>query len=305
MILAPVIIATYSRVEHFIKCVESLKVNSLAKESVLIIGIDFPIKDEHVKANQEIKEYCRNITGFKEVVIKEWSENLGPRMNFFKLREIGFTFSNKLILTEDDNIFHQDFLNYMNHNLDKFENDETVFSVCGYNYPINYKNVNPTDNLCLKAYSAWGVGIWKEKFEDVNFKSGEFQNILISPSKVLSVSRKLGEHIIQHYLHAERKKLIYGDTWVSLYLYQCDKYCIFPAKTLVKNIGNDGSGINCGVDCKINNQIMLNGEKINEVYHVESVYHRQQINEYFKLPFKSKIKLAMFLVYNYIANRLA
>ncbi|MDT9702962.1 hypothetical protein, partial [Streptomyces sp. P17] len=77
-------------------------------------------------------------------------------------------------------------------NLDKFENDETVFSVCGYNYPINYKNVNPTDNLCLKAYSAWGVGIWKEKFEDVNFKSGEFQNILISPSKVLSVSRKLG-----------------------------------------------------------------------------------------------------------------
>ncbi|EKO3674080.1 hypothetical protein M3923_002769 [Vibrio metschnikovii] len=303
MILAPVIIATYSRVAHFIKCVESLKKNSLATETILVVGIDYPVKDEHIQANENIKDYCRTITGFKKVIIKEWPENLGPRLNFFRLREIGFTFSNKLILTEDDNVFHQDFLSYMNHNLDRFENDETVFSVCGYNYPIDYKNVNSTDNLLLKAYSAWGVGIWKEKFEHVSFKQGEFQNILKSPYKVLSVAKTLGDHVIQHYLHAERNKLIYGDTWISLYLYQYNKYSIFPAKTLVENIGNDGSGINCGIDDKINNQAMLNVDKVNEVYHVESIYHRQQINDYFKLTLKSKIKLSILLMYNLFFNK--
>lgn len=293
---APIVIATYNRVLHFIKCIESLKKNDLAKFSTIIIGIDLPISEQHIEDNNKIKHYCRNLTGFKSIIVKEWTENLGPRGNFQKLRKIAFKLSDSIILTEDDNVFHPDFLSYMNFNLNKYKTDESIFSVCGYNYPIEYKNTNEEDNMLLKAYSAWGVGIWKHKFEKIKFEQREYNKYLKSPFKILEVSRTIGDHVLYHYYHAVKNKLIYGDTWISLYMFENNKYCIFPAKTLVENIGNDGSGVNCGVNDNLNCQKMLVSNKINDIYHAESINHRRQINTYFKLAFKTKFKFTLLLL---------
>lgn len=297
MIYAPIVIGTYNRFDHFVKCIESLKKNFGAEKTTLIIGIDFPVNKKHVLDNDKIKTYCREISGFGRVIVKEWTENLGPRKNFQELREIAFSISDRVILTEDDNVFHVDFLNFINLNLEIYKNDGNVFSVCGYNYPIKFKGVEEKDNLMLKAFSAWGVGLWKEKFDIVKFELGEYNKFLDSTRNVFKVSKTLGQHVLLHYFYAEKNKKIYGDTWISLYLYDSDKYCVFPAKTLVKNIGNDGSGANCGIDEKINNQEVLGVRKNGNIIHLESDQHRMQLNEYFKLSLRSKFKFAILLFF--------
>ncbi|HIF9430777.1 TPA: hypothetical protein ACX6R9_002737 [Photobacterium damselae] len=293
---APIVIATYNRFFHFTKCIESLKKNDLATFSTIIIGIDFPISEQHIEDNNKIKHYCRNLTGFKSIIVKEWTENLGPRGNFQELRKIAFKLSDSIILTEDDNVFHPDFLSYMNFNLNKYKTDDSIFSVCGYNYPIDYKNTKSDDNILLKAYSAWGVGIWKHKFCKVEFKQDQYSCYLKSPLKILKVSRALGDHVLYHYFQAVKKKLIYGDTWISLFMYRNNQYSVFPVKTLVENIGNDGTGVNCSVNDNLNSQKMLVNNKTNNIYHIESTYHREQINTYFRLPAKTKLKFAMLLL---------
>ncbi|PSU14126.1 glycosyltransferase family 2 protein, partial [Photobacterium kishitanii] len=183
---SPVIIGTYSRIEHLKRCVESLKKNRLAKKTILIIGIDHPIKDSHKLDNDSIKEYCKDIIGFEKVIIKEWDCNLGARKNFAKLRDIAFEFSETVIITEDDNVFHPGFLEYMNTNLSNYEDDNRIFAICGYNYPITYseEDGNEIDQLVLKSYSAWGVGVWKNKYKQVDFSSQAYVDILKSPLKI-------------------------------------------------------------------------------------------------------------------------
>ena len=48
-ICAPIIIPTYCRSEHFIRMMESLKKNTLAKHTDIYVGVDFPLKKEHEK----------------------------------------------------------------------------------------------------------------------------------------------------------------------------------------------------------------------------------------------------------------
>ncbi|PSU31973.1 glycosyltransferase family 2 protein [Photobacterium phosphoreum] len=298
---APIIIGTYSRIEHLKRCVESLKKNRLAKKTILIIGIDYPIKDSHKLDNDSIKEYCKDIIGFEKVIIKEWDCNLGARENFAKLRDIAFEFSETVIITEDDNVFHPGFLEYMNTNLSNYEDDNRIFAICGYNYPVTYseEDGNEIDQLVLKSYSAWGVGVWKNKYKQVDFSSQAYVDILKSPLKIYDVNKNVGDHILLHYLDAISNNKVYGDTWISLHIYKNNQFCIFPMISLVKNIGNDGTGLNCGIDEKISYQkVLRDNQNINytklKVFEIKR--YRELLNQYFKTSFKCKIKFTFDLI---------
>lgn len=47
MIFYPVIIPTLNRIKHLKDCIESLKNNTYASETELVIGLDFPVTEEH------------------------------------------------------------------------------------------------------------------------------------------------------------------------------------------------------------------------------------------------------------------
>lgn len=47
MIFYPVIIPTLNRIKHLKDCIESLKHNTYASETELVIGLDFPVTEEH------------------------------------------------------------------------------------------------------------------------------------------------------------------------------------------------------------------------------------------------------------------
>ncbi len=283
---APIIIGTHDRYEHLKKCIQSLAKNKLASESVLIVGIDFPASHQYIENNKKIIDFCEDLTGFERVIIHKRKSNLGGFENFRQLREFAFNLSDRVIISEDDNLFHTDFLSYINKGLDLYKDNDDVFSVCGYNFePISKEN-HKNGTLFLKSYSAWGTGLWRDKFNSMPLGKGEYNYLLKSFRKIKEVNTSIGMHVLGNYMHALKRDKVYGDTWISLYLYEKNKYCLFPESSLVKNFGHDGSGEHCRVNNVLNEQVILYEDKCIEVDKKEVrelPSDRDSLNEYFKL----------------------
>lgn len=247
MIYYPVLIPTLNRYEHLKRLIESLGHNTHAKETVLVIGLDYPPSDKYVDGWKRIKEYLPTVTGFKDVKILCAQENLGVRGNMSSLmnyvKTIGY---DAYIVTEDDNEFSPCFLDYMNKALMKFKNDDRVVSVSGYTW--DHIKINSKKNVMLvTGMAAWGIGRWfdKEIYKDIDY----YFNILESFQQSLFCACKMPSAFLT-LLAMIRRGTKYGDAMSAVYCLINNKYELMPTYSLVRNWGDDGSGLHCGQESR-------------------------------------------------------
>ena len=166
---APVLIPTLNRYEHLRRCIESLAKCTHAKETELIIGLDYPPSEKYEGGWKMIREYLPTINGFRKVTILNRNKNLGAVANMNALIDFACKTNESYIFTEDDNEFSPNFLEYINKGLERYKDDTNVFSISGYNFPISMegyeKNVYGTYH-----FSAWGCGFWRDKQIDLTIK---------------------------------------------------------------------------------------------------------------------------------------
>jgi hypothetical protein len=243
---APVLIPTLNRYIHFKRCIESLSSCTHAEKTNLFIALDYPRTESHWKGYEKIKGYLPQITGFKSINIIERQINFNARNNIVDARKMIFNNYDRIILSEDDNEFSPNFLDYINKGLDKFEDDKDVIAVCGYLYPLK-KELNSDYNYFYgKAFSAWGNGAWKAKqLHSDPYSEEELVNIIKNPSyrKKIKYYDQRKFYLIKSYI---RNKIVpYGDRSIVIDIIINDKYCIFPTVSKVRNYGNDGTGVHC------------------------------------------------------------
>ena len=297
-VFAPVMIPTLNRYSHLKSCVESLAKCSWAEHTELYISVDFPPSEKYIAGHKKIIEYVNSITGFKDVHIFIQSENLGVGGNFIFLRDEIFKKFDRVIFTEDDNVFSPCFLEYINKGLELFQNIPNVWGICGYNYPIQIPNsyCNQYNSYFAKEYSAWGAGyLNKMYFLNIERTIDNGKNLLIRHWDKLtwSVRRML--------INSIQKNRFPGDLYRTLFLIDSDMYCVFPTENLVVNNGHDGSGVNCGLSKK--NRFSTQPQSNENHFEFkgnppicENKEIRKELNKYFDIPFKSKVKLTLNLI---------
>ena len=254
MIYAPVIIPTLNRYEHLKQCVDSLSACHNADQTEVYISVDYPPSDKYKGGYDRICEYLDNTTfRFKKLHIIYQTKNLGVIDNGYKkysnsffLRDLVMEKYDRWIFSEDDNVFAPGFLDFMNESLERFKDDKSVFSVCGYRF---YYNLKFKDNNFFRQnadFNAWGYGFWKSKFNDVKDLDVKYlRNILFNPLKVIKIWR-VSNMQITHLSGFSRKAYFKkGDNFFTLYMIDHGMTQIMPAKSLVRNIGWDDSGIHC------------------------------------------------------------
>lgn len=245
---APILITTLSRFEHFKRCVNSLKECDCSRQTDLFIALDFPLNEGHLNGYDKISSFISEITGFKSVNIIKRESNFGAFKN--SADAINFVFSKyeTLIFTEDDNIFSKDFLYYINKGLSTYKYNEQIFSICGYNYPIVMPKTYKDDIYIWKGYSAWGVGLWRDKFLKIDWSEEVIHSrvkiFLRNYIKILEFN-KIANIYLPALLNMYIRNTIHGDVYISMYQFLNNTYSIFPIESRVVNIGNDGSGENC------------------------------------------------------------
>ena len=178
--LAPIIIPTLNRYEHFKNCVESLKKDKLASQTELIIGLDYPPSEKYVNGYNSIKDYIPTICGFKEVIVLESKTNLGPIENVNRLKEyVKNKNYDSYIFTEDDNVFSSCFLQFINDALNKYRFDRNILSISGYSHKECYSF--PSRFYFTYDSCAWGLGCWINKenaLDNIFEKTYQFRPVI-------------------------------------------------------------------------------------------------------------------------------
>ena len=250
MILAPIGISVYTRINHFKQCIEALQNNILAEKSVLFVFSDAAKIKEDEDLVKKVQEFTHSITGFKKVNIIERDKNYGSTKNApFAHREITEKFE-KSIFLEDDIVTAPGFLTFMNEALEFYKDDDRILSITGYSPPINLPNEYDNDIFILPRYNGWGTGVWKSLMaEPLNIiEKKEFIKIK-NKKKVFTVG---GEDVLNMIELEINGELNAGDVKVMYYQALNDKYTLYPKKSLTQNIGHDGSGVHCGINNKFN-----------------------------------------------------
>lgn len=248
MNFAPVLIITLCRFEHFKKCILSLAANSYADQTIVYVALDFPAREKHHKGYKAIQEYL-SVTAFpfKEMRIIKRSENYGASKNYEEAQKEVFKTFDRLIFSEDDNVFSMNFLEYINKNLDFFQQDKDVFAICGFGWPISLSFEESNVMRQQYAFSAWGYGMWRDRYEILKKEITRevFFSKINSIGKALKLWQKSPKYFSFLVSALYKKKFWVYDGSISLFLYLNNKYVIIPAVSKVLNEGFDGSGCGC------------------------------------------------------------
>ena len=244
---------------------------------------------------EKVKAYLPTITGFAKVTILERDTNYGAERNSDALEEYCLERYDAYIFTEDDNVFSPCFLDYMDKALERYRDDERIFSVSGYIHSSCY-GANPNGLFLSKPYSAWGIGIWKHKRNIISpYLQGSSSFLKMIRSKKISdkviATYPAGYWILFWMLKSKRSH--WGDHKISLYNVATDHYQLRPAVSMVRNIGCDGSGENSPADASyISQQIRtdavfdLSSEP--EEMQPDILYHREMPTD--PVEFKKVLK---------------
>lgn len=246
---APVMIPTLNRHDHFRKCIDSLMRCTHADKTDVYIGLDYPAKDEHWEGYNLTKKYLEELSSthkFKSlnVIVREKNYGFGKSGNASLLKKEILKHYDRVIFSEDDNIFSPAFLDYINKGLEKFKDDKSILAICGYRHFLDFRFNKNTFFKQSSDFNAWGYGMWKDRVEMIDNLTPQWFRKRRNLKNLISIGWNNGNDRFLHlWQFAKKKKVSTTDIVLSVYLYLEKKYVVMPATSMVKNIGMDRSGV--------------------------------------------------------------
>ena len=243
--LAPVALFVYNRPDHTRQVVEALAANALAGETPLHVFSDAPRDQAARRSVEEVRSYVRTITSFKSVTIIERATNFGLAHSIIDGVTTLCDAFDRVIVLEDDLLISPHFLSYMNDALTRYEHADQVMQIAGYMFPIDV-DIHE-DALLLPFITSWGWATWRRAWRHFDAGAKGYERLV--EDHVLRDRFNLDGHYDYYkMLRAYREGTV--DSWAIrwyLSVFMRGGLALFPKKTLVRNLGFDGSGVNCAV----------------------------------------------------------
>jgi hypothetical protein len=288
--LAPVVLFVYGRPIHTQRTIDALLQNPESKDTDLIVYSDGPKQHNDTEKVESVREIIKKTSGFKSIKLIERTENLGLAANIIDgvtkvCEEYG-----KVIVLEDDIETSPTFLEYMNNALCFYQNELCIISISGYSYPITIPDNYQYDFYFLRIPLCWGWATWSDRWKLFN-KSNSVIN-KIQPEEITHINFN---NTLDFYSQAMDNMSGKLNTWFIFWYLSSfinKKLSVFPIKSLVSNIGNDGTGENCGDDDRhlnpsYNVHIKLTAKKVIE--DDEIIKSHEVLFKTFKLSFFQKV----------------
>lgn len=244
MNFVPVLVSVYDRIGHLQRCIDSLRANEVSRLTELYVVSDAAHRPEFEPAITRVRSYIRSIDGFKRVTPIERESNLGSFVSINSAIDCVLEKHGRLVFLEDDNIVSGNFLEFMNDCLNFYRDDSSVFSVSGYNYPIRIPTSYKQDVYKWQGFTAWGVGLWKDRWSGVDL-SREGAGDFLANRSMSKALRNVSERAFLRACRSMETDRLTTDTLVTLNLVSTGRYSIFPVVSRVRNVGLDGTGEHC------------------------------------------------------------
>jgi hypothetical protein len=282
---APIALFVYNRPWHTRQTIESLQKNELASESELFIYADGAKNSNNLLKVKEVRDYIGTIGGFKKVTIIEQEVNLGLASSIIRGVTKIVNEHGKIIVLEDDMVTSPYFIKFMNDALKFYENQDKVWHISGWSYPIDLTSEN--DVYLYRVMECWGWATWKKNW---NYYEKNTKKLIKDFSKD-DIKRFNLDGTYNGWLQVTLNRCGYIDTWAIYWyatIFKKNGLCVNPIKSFVKNIGLDGSGQNCK-DPSYRDNVILNNKRgvqfTSDIYEDSDIV--EQIKPYLKTVEKS------------------
>jgi GT2 family glycosyltransferase len=241
---APIALFVYNRPEHTRRTLKFLQQNLLADESRLFVFSDGP-KAGDERSVAEVRQLIRDVEGFKSVEIVERDTNLGLANSIIdgvtKLcNEYG-----KVIVFEDDLISSPYTLQFFNDALQRYESEDKVMHIGGYMYPVDPATL--PESFFLRSTSSWGWATWNRAWK---FFEPDIEKLMNQFDSRARYEFEM-EGSMNYWKHMRHFKAGKNNSWAirwyaSVFLNK--GLSLYPSKSMIDNIGHDGSGVHSGLN---------------------------------------------------------
>jgi hypothetical protein len=250
MNFTPIVLFVYNRPIHTQMVLNGLAKNPESKHSILYVFCD-GAKDnsspENIHNISMTRQIIQSENRFKEIVIEMHPKNLGLANSIiYGVNKVINRFE-KVIVLEDDILPMIGFLKYMNTALNMYENNEDVGCIHAWNYCFS-KNSIKDSTFFLKGADCWGWGTWKRAWDLFEENGQLLLNEIISSKREFEFNRRGTQPYINMLKDQINGK---NNSWAVRWhasLILKNKFCLQPTRSIVKNIGFDGTGVHCGVE---------------------------------------------------------
>lgn len=239
---SPIALFVYNRLTHTISTVEALALNAEAIHSDLIVFSDGPRDEADAKLVKDLRDFLKTVVGFKSVRVVVQEKNIGLAESIINGVTQVLESSETVIVLEDDLVSSRYFLNFMNTALEKYKNESQVASILGYCLPVKGKL---PETYFMRGADCWGWATWRRSWQYFE-RDGK---------KLLS---QLEEQQLEYgfelegsvpYMQMLRDQIEgRNNSWAIRWrtsLHLKNLLSLYPGRSLIQNIGFDGSGTHC------------------------------------------------------------
>jgi hypothetical protein len=300
--LAPVALFTFKRPEHTRRTLESLAQNPEFTDSPLFIYCDGARHDGEAAQVEETRKLVREWPHpYKTVIARD--RNWGLANSIIDGVTIQCNAVGKVIVVEDDMVVSPHFLNYMNTALEKYQDDKRVISIHGYSFPID----GLPEAFFIKGASCWGWATWKRGW-DLFETDGQKLFDELQKKNMMHRFNILGSYpykrMLLDQIHGRNNS--WAIRWNASALLN-DKLSLHPGRSLVYNIGMDGSGSHCDQYNGFSSVLSSTKICLDDLIVLESANALNAWRKYLNGVRREKLLLTIFSfkrIYKFISQRL-
>lgn len=238
--LAPIALFVYNRPDHTRRTISHLKKNLLAEDSRLFVFSDGAKADSDKQKVNEVRALIKQVDGFKSIKIIESPINYGLANSIIKGVSLLVKEYGKVIVFEDDLLSSPFTLRYFNDALQRYANQENVMHIGAYMYPLADKNLPQT--FFYRAATSWGWATWGRAWQHFNPDIDDLMSQFDKP-KIRAFSIEGTMNFWKQMKEFKSKK---NNSWAIRWyasIFLKGGSTLNPAKSLIQNIGHDGSGV--------------------------------------------------------------
>jgi hypothetical protein len=256
---------------------DALVANEDARRTDVTIICDGPQNPHDASLCQQVYEEARRPRPFGALEICRRETNFGLARSILHGVSEALARRDRVIVLEDDIVTSPAFLTFMNDALERYSADHRVISIHGYSYPTEIEQP-----FFLRGADCWGWATWRRGWQlfdpDGTSLLAHLRRRSLTDAFDFSGSypytRMLEDQIAGR-----------NESWAIRWCasaFLADKLTLYPGRSLVRNIGNDGSGTHAGATDRFDGELALQPPNLSGLAVEESSAARLAFERYFR-----------------------
>lgn len=248
MITTIIAVFCYKRAAKLKRVMEALLANPECAEMEIVFFSDGYKGSADEAGVAATRAYIDSLEGFGKIHKQYRERNLSTGPNFHQ--GISWLCQNydQFIVVEDDLVVAPNYLRYMLDALDFYRNDDNIFAVSGFCFPIE-KNNYSFDTFIHTRFSCYGWASWSDRVKKVVWDEKELSKLLYHTPGFKSKLDREGMDLSRILDKQLTGKISTWDIQMQVQVAVEDMKVVYPVSSKTSNIGFDNESTNTfGVD---------------------------------------------------------